>query len=294
MASNRRALCVGINKFKNYPSAALQGCVNDTRDMTSVLKAFLGFTGKDITTLTDARATKVNIMKNLQSMVAGAKAGKYSYLVFSLSSHGTQVPDVSGDEPDRADEAFCPYDLAQAGNQWDPNHVIIDDELHDLFVQLPQNVLLEVYLDTCHSGTGIKAIDFLLTRKPRYLPPPSLEAFKKVDGRRSRGLHEGMLEKGLVHHILWAGCRADQTSADANIGGSWHGAFTYYLCKELRASKNRLSRKALLKKVRADLTAGRYTQIPQLECQATVGSARIQAPGAEKAKKAKPVKKKNR
>jgi hypothetical protein len=44
MASNRRALCVGINKFKNYPSAALQGCVNDTRDMTSVLKDFLGFT----------------------------------------------------------------------------------------------------------------------------------------------------------------------------------------------------------------------------------------------------------
>jgi hypothetical protein len=65
MASNRRALCAGINKFKNYPSAALQGCVNDTRDRTSVLKDFLGFTSKDITTLTDARATKVNIMKNL-------------------------------------------------------------------------------------------------------------------------------------------------------------------------------------------------------------------------------------
>jgi hypothetical protein len=28
----RKALCVGINDFKNYPSAALQGCVNDARE----------------------------------------------------------------------------------------------------------------------------------------------------------------------------------------------------------------------------------------------------------------------
>ena len=115
----QRALCVGINNFKNYPSSALQGCVNDANDMASVLKDLLGFTSKDITILTDAKATKANIMKELKAMVDGAKAGKYSYLVFSMSSHGTQVPDVDGDEDaDHADEAFCPYDLAQSGNQW--------------------------------------------------------------------------------------------------------------------------------------------------------------------------------
>ena len=79
-----------------------------------------------------------------------------------------------------------------------------------------------------------------------------------------------MLEKGIVHNILWAGCRSDQTSADACIGGSWHGAFTYYFCKEIRAGNNQLSRAALLQKIRADLAAGHYNQIPQLECQATV------------------------
>ncbi len=70
-------------------------------------------------------------------MVDDAKKGKYSYLIFSMSSHGTQVPDVNGDEPDKADEAFCPHDLAQAGNNWDTKHIIIDDELHDLFITLP-------------------------------------------------------------------------------------------------------------------------------------------------------------
>ena len=182
MASNRRALCVGINNFKNYPSAALQGCVNDAKDMAALYKDLLGFTNADITILTDVQATKANIMKNLTSMVADAKAGKYNYLVFSLSSHGTQVPDKNADEPDRADEAFCPHDLAQKGSVWDPKYIILDDELHDLFVQLPQNVLLEVYLDTCHSGTGLKPIDLLLDRKPRYLPPPSLEAIQRLMG----------------------------------------------------------------------------------------------------------------
>jgi hypothetical protein len=269
MAGNRRALCVGINRFKNYPGATLQGCVHDANEMSKLLQKLHGFSSADITRLLDAKATKKNIMSHLKSMVDGAKAGTYSYLVFSLSSHGTQVPDLNGDEPDNADEAFCPHDLAQAGNQWDKNHIIVDDELRDLFIQLPSHVLLEVYLDTCHSGTGLRAVDMLLDRKPRYLPPPSWEAFAEVEGKRSRGLGHGLLEKGIVHHILWAACRADQTSADANIAGGWHGAFTYYFCKEIYACKNSLSRAKVLAKVRADLVAGHYNQIPQLECEAT-------------------------
>jgi hypothetical protein len=45
-------------------------------------------------------------------------------MAFSLSSYGAQVPDTSGDEPDRLDEAFCPHDLAAKGNQWDPKYII--------------------------------------------------------------------------------------------------------------------------------------------------------------------------
>jgi hypothetical protein len=237
--------------------------------MSGLLQKYLGFTAADITMLLDAQATKANIMSALNEMVSGAKAGKYSYLVYSLSSHGTQVPDLSNDEPDKADEAFCPHDLIQAGDQWDKNHIITDDELRDLFIQVPETVLVEAYLDTCHSGSGLKSIDLLLDRKPRYLPPPSLAAFEQVENKRPRGLRHALLEKGITHHILWAACRSDQTSADAKIAGGWHGAFTYFFCKEMNACKNALSRSAILAKVRADLTAGRYSQVPQLECEAT-------------------------
>ena len=269
MATDKRALCVGINNFKNYPQSALQGCVNDANDMQALLQKYLGFTADDIVKLTDAQATKANMMEALKEMVDGAKAGKYSYLVFSMSSHGTQVPDVNGDEPDKADEAFCPHDLDQKGGVWDPNHIIADDELNDLFTQLPENVLLEVYMDTCHSGTGLKAVDMLLDRKPRYMPPPSLEAFQELEGRRPRGLYRYMLEKGETHPILWAACQSDQTSADANISGGWHGAFTYFFCKVMEDSQNKLSRNDVLAKVTSYLKDGNYTQIPQLECEAT-------------------------
>ncbi len=269
MASTRRALCVGINHFKNYPSATLQGCVNDANDMRTMLCAKLGFAASDVTVLADAQATKQAIMGQLKQMVQDAKAGKLHYLVFSLSSHGSQVPDLSGDEPDRADEVFCPHDLAAASGQWHPDHIISDDELHDLFAQLPKTVLLEVYLDTCHSGTGLKALDLAPDRRPRYLPPPSLDAFLALEGRRSRGLRHALDTKIGSHNILWAACRSDQTSADAHIAGGWHGAFTYYLCKQMNAGGQALSRKELLARIRADLQANHYGQVPQLECDAT-------------------------
>ncbi len=266
---DKRALCVGINKFQNFPQSNLNGCVNDTADMISILKKYKGFEDEDIVRLVDEHATKENIMENLIEMINGANEGKYKYLVFSFSSHGTQTPDQNGDEPDKADEAFCPTDLTQKGAVWDPDHIITDDELYNLFTQLPKTALLECYFDTCHSGTGLRAIDFLLDRKPRFLPPPSMEAFEQVSECMSRGMAESLKQKGMNSHILWAGCRSDQTSADAIIDGTWHGAFTYYLCKNINENQDKLSRKELLARVRTDLKKGKYSQTPQLETKAT-------------------------
>lgn len=90
----KKALCVGINKFQNYPGAALQGCVNDALDMSALLREFKGFAEKEITVLTDGEATKANIMTKLRDMVASAEKEDLTSLVFSLSSHGTQIPQL--------------------------------------------------------------------------------------------------------------------------------------------------------------------------------------------------------
>jgi len=280
--AGRRALFVGINKFANYPQFALNGCVNDAKDMASLYKDLLGFKPAEMTTLTDAQATKANVMTRLNAMVADAKAGQLSYLVFSLSSHGTQMNDTSGDEPDGKDEAFVPYDIAESGGGWDPEHIISDDEFHDLFVQLPAGVLLEVYLDTCHSGTGLRNAEFgLHAPRPRFIAPPDHEFDRKLakvrgftlDRPPARSNKKSVVDSSKAaaagaRHILWTGCKANQTSADAFFNGRYNGAFTYYFVKVMRDTQNKLSRKQVISKMRA-LMKNSFAQTPQLEGNAT-------------------------
>ena len=292
----KKAICIGINKFANFPQFTLQGCVNDAKDMAALCKSLLGFKAAEVTVLTDAQATKAAILAQLGAAVADAKAGKISYLLFSLSSHGTQMADTSGDEPDGMDEAFVPADIAQKGNAWDPAHIISDDEFHDLFQQVPANVLVEVYLDTCHSGSGLRAVEFSLhAPKARYIAPPAGEferAKKALKLRKVRGFtlnrdpanypsragKAGPAKKAAksvaidvnpaTHQILWAGCKADQTSADAYFSGRYNGAFTYYFVKTVTATQNKAARKDVLAQMRTAMK-GKFAQTPQLESNAS-------------------------
>ena len=53
--AGRKALLVGINKFKNYSQFTLNGCVNDAKDMAALYKDLLGFKASEITVLSDAQ-----------------------------------------------------------------------------------------------------------------------------------------------------------------------------------------------------------------------------------------------
>ncbi len=259
----KRALCVGINEFAHLPMASwLNGCVNDANDMSALLRA-RGFAAGDVTVLTDRAATKPAIMDSLTSMVTSAQPG--DHLVFSFSSHGTQVPDTDGDEPDRADEAFATYDIAQKGNQWDVDTVIVDDELRTLLANLPKGTLMEVFLDTCHSGTGLRADDLISGRRPRFLPPPTVRGLRTVEKADPRAMRD--LVKALPvasRPVLYAGCRSDQTSADATFGGRSSGAFTYFLLKALDADATK-PRSAILSALTTSLRDNDFSQRPTLE-----------------------------
>ena len=155
----RSALCVGINEFKNLPvSSWLSGCVNDANDMAAALRK-RGFASRSTTVLRDGEATKEAVMRALTSMVVKAKPG--DHLVFSFSSHGTRVPNQPDDdsETDGLDDAFACHDIKPAGDQWDWATVIIDDELRELFTHVLEGIFLEVFLDTCHGGTGLRDLD---------------------------------------------------------------------------------------------------------------------------------------
>lgn len=271
----KKALLVGINDYQGISD--LRGCINDVTNMRDILKSHLRFTNRDIRVLVDNRATKDNIIARLEYMVRKAKTG--DFLVFHFSGHGSQIRDRDGDElKDQMDELICPYDM-----NWDGTF-ITDDTLNNIFTKLPKGVLLEVFLDCCHSGTGLR--DVSLGRPPelgpehptlpRYLPPP-IDIACRLEGDEDDMKAERTFSgagRSTVHHILWSGCKANQTSADAYINNSYNGAFTYYFCKHMRTSGGGISRKELLRRVRQSLYNGGYSQIPQLECEATVRTGR--------------------
>src|SRR4051794_37643477 len=113
-----KALCVGINKFAHLPQASwLNGCVNDALDVAAFLEKQPGFADGNISVLKDAGATKAKVMAALKKVIDDRDV---DHIVFSFSSHGTQVPDKNGDETvDHVDEAFACYDLKQKGADWD-------------------------------------------------------------------------------------------------------------------------------------------------------------------------------
>jgi len=72
----------------------------------------------------------------------------------------------------------------------------------------------------------------------------------------------------LIFYIFFTGCLESQMSTDANIGGSYNGAFTYYFCKHVLDANTVFTRSEVLKRLRSALRFNKYDQIPQLECPA--------------------------
>jgi hypothetical protein len=215
--------------------------------------------------LLDAQATTAAIRAGLGRLVAGAKPG--DLLVFHYSGHGSQVPDRDGDETaDGLDEILCPYDL-------DWRHPIKDDDLYAVVRALPEGVTLAVVLDCCHSGTGLREPGQERSR-PRCIPSPvprRLAASLAVRRIGRRAAQAGA--------VLIAGCRDDQSSADAYIAGAYHGALTYHACLAVAESNYHLSYSRLVRTVRAKLRAAGFEQDPQLEGP----PALLQAPAFEAA-----------
>jgi len=250
----KKALLIGIN---NYPgqSCDLMGCLNDVENMQNLLTHFFGFSQYDIAVITDREATTFNILRALEMLVHKAQPG--DLLVFHFSGHGSQVLDTSGDEKDKLDEILCPVDL-----DWSSN-IIRDDDLAGIFGSLPAGVHLEVFLDCCHSGTGLRLVpNPTAALRSRFLPPPPelLPAGRKLGSNGClRRLRPNKAQ------VLWAACRANQYAADALLDGRYGGAFTTFFCDRIRQAGGSIYRKDLLKGMRADLKKGGFIQVPQLE-----------------------------
>jgi uncharacterized caspase-like protein len=269
-----RALLVGINK---YPGSPLCGCVNDVTDMAEFLVDRCGFKSSEIRLLVDGRATTKAIQTRLAWLIRGAKAG--DRLLFHYSGHGAQVATRNADEElDGRDEVICPVDF-----DWSDEHMIRDKQFHELFHTIPDGVEFNWISDSCHSGDLDKEIlppDQHLPLPKRLVPPADIR-WRNRAAVESNTPFCGLV--GAVEQLnlaLIAGCRSDQTSADAWFGNRPNGALTYYLLRALESPaglKEPLAQ--LIPAVRSALKRGGYNQQPQLEGSAAVGQRPFQTVG---------------
>jgi hypothetical protein len=265
---NKKALLVGINRYR-IPGADLRGCVNDVKNLKRVLMRSYAFKGDDITVLTDFAATKKAIESGIRKLVRGARKG--DVVLVHFSGHGSNVPDDDGDEADSRDEILCPTDL-------DWKYPFRDDWLRKTFDSVRTGVSLTVITDCCHSGTITRAVqppDAPIIE--RYLPSPwdlvAVESGRSLRGSVKTELRKSALasrrKRDIVEvdlpEVLITGCRADQTSADASIGGSFNGALTFNLIAAIEDAKPSITYRELHGATTANLKRGRFDQVPQLE-----------------------------
>ena len=250
----KRALLVGINRYPD-PENALRGCLNDVRQVGDLLRLHFGFGGSGaVKLLTDAHATTAAIVDGLHWLVDDAAPG--DVLVFHYSGHGSQVPDRHGDEVDGLDEIICPYDL-----DWD--NPLTDDDLYAIIRGLRAGASLTVILDSCHSGTGLRELSARgAGDRGRWLDPPERLRRPLPTNAATRRFGARAAQCGAV---LIAGCRSDQTSADADIGGEYHGALTYYLCRAIEELRYAANYRAVIGRTRKLILENGYEQVPQLE-----------------------------
>jgi hypothetical protein len=302
---SRKALVVGINNFTR-PQWQLRGCINDTIEMQGLLKTYFGFQPEDIRVLLDRDASGQGIREGLAWLLSDYAGDGSDVRVFHFSSHGTQVADQDQDEWECRDEVIVPYD-----HDW--NAPFRDDDLWQIFKDIPEHVNFTFIADCCHSGTMQKAaeeIEFY----PRFLYPDTtveaeieeLRAMRDDQLKAYQAAQMAEMLKGVPpeqwpekmreflelteeqfkrkwvgvvpfeRHFLVAGCEDQQTAADARIEGEWRGAFTWALSKAIKEANGDLSYLDLI--TRAGANIKNYDQRPQLECPTILRDRKFLAP----------------
>jgi len=248
----KKAFCVGINDYP-YHGYDLKGCVNDVLAWSELLVDHYDFPQSDIKIITNAEATKENILNGVKELLTGAQAG--DVLVFCNASHGSYVLDTSKDE-EKYDEVICPYHAKE--------EEVKDDDLRQLFANLPTDVKLTVITDSCFSGTATRYVPGEF-RRARFFNP-ELRGYKSIANlinfTRKKAIKYP--ESGM-NEILLSACTDLQFAYDDKFGTKYHGAMTFYALQTIHEANYKITYAELIKKINQKLQKAHFPQQPQLE-----------------------------
>ena len=265
MAGNVHALLVGIDKYPDTRHQ-LSGCRNDVEELAAVLALRVPTGSLYLKTLLDHEATRAGVISTFRTHLGEATAGDTA--LFFYAGHGSRerAPEVFWPtEPDRLDETLVLWDSRTPGG-WD----LADKELAALIRPLAKaGVHVVVILDSCHSGSGTRAVQSATTRARRFpldVRERPIETFlPEVQAVAARAGDSGWQLGDNGRHILLAACCDDQEAAESMIGNRTRGLFSYYLLEVLRETNGAFSYRDLGASVKSRVLANDLSQDPQIE-----------------------------
>jgi len=235
-------LAVGVARYQN-PDNNLAGPALDVEDLTKLIRANFGTVIPEVRSLLDDRATRSNVVKELESLIGKAQSGDLVVLFFS--GHGGQVTDRNGDEQDGKDEVLCCYDTGYGESLG----LVLDDEIGQWLETLNRKgASFQIISDSCHSGTltrgrGVQ-IGALTGAKVKYLELERTRGEEPADLRTATIPANSLVDvRGAVAEddrsdgptwMLLSGCSADTKSYEGPIDGNYRGMLTYEACAQIR------------------------------------------------------------
>src|SRR6187431_793212 len=198
------SLHVGLNTVSAAAYSGWDGplsaCEFDAHDMAAIAKV----QGMKPTVLITKKATRKSVIDAMRAAAKTLRKGDLFFLTYS--GHGGQIPDKSGEEPDRKDETWCLYDGQ-----------MIDDELYALLAGFVEGVRVLVLSDSCHSGTVTREI-------PPPPPPPGMRAKLMPDAVAMRVYrdHQAFYDKIKDAARAAGGAAIDPDTALSHVGATAH------------------------------------------------------------------------
>ena len=223
--SHRRlALIVGVGRYRSPGVTTLRGAPEDARRVYQLLTGpgGYGFPKENVCLLLDEDATTARVREAFEAALV-ARAGADDVALFYYAGHGSQTPDLNGDEPDGKDETFLFHDARSDGVRDFP-----DDELNPMLARLTAKTRhAVVILDSCNSGTAARGPE-AGTFVARFQPPAEDGATRSgVAGAADAGA--GWVPEEMPGLVLFTAA-SDGTSALERAG---RGIFTDALLRAL-------------------------------------------------------------
>ena len=168
-------------------------------------------------------------------------------------------------EVDGLDEVICPVDF-----DWSERHLIRDKQFHKMFANVPAGVEFVWVSDSCHSGDLERELPgnpAAPDRRIKSLLPPADLAWRIRTATRETPIRPLTIVRSAddEHVALVAGCKSNQTSADASFEGRPNGALSYFLQDELARGVSERPLADVVAAVTRRLEAAGFEQTPQLE-----------------------------